>query len=94
MLLSSARRVIIFVAGSVVVVIGIAGLVLPIIPGLVVIPIGVAILATEFIWARRLLQRMKDGGTTIMDKFKNHTSSRKNPPPGAAPAQPEVSRPG
>jgi tellurite resistance protein TerC len=90
MLLSNARRVIIFLIGSIVVVVGIAGLVLPFIPGLVVIPIGVAILATEFIWAKRLLQRMKEGGTTIMDKFKRHTSAGKKPQPGAAPVQPDV----
>ena len=29
-------------------------------PAIVVIPAGLALLATEFLWARRLLQKMKD----------------------------------
>ena len=59
MLLKSARQVIIFFVGSIVVLVGIAGIVLPLIPAFIVIPAGVAILATEFIWARRLLQEIK-----------------------------------
>jgi|CXWL01.1.fsa_nt_gi Flp pilus assembly protein TadB len=59
MLFKSARQVIIFVVGSIVVLVGIAGIVLPLIPAVVVIPAGLAILATEFIWARRLLKELK-----------------------------------
>jgi uncharacterized protein (TIGR02611 family) len=53
-----ARRIIITVVGATVVLIGIAMIVLPG-PAVVVIPAGLAILATEFIWARRLLHRIK-----------------------------------
>ena len=49
-----ARRVIIFVIGSTVLLIGIAMIVLPG-PAVVVIPLGLAILATEFVWAKRWL---------------------------------------
>jgi len=38
---------------------GIAMIVLPG-PAILVIPLGLAILATEFIWARKLLKRLKD----------------------------------
>jgi len=52
------RRVIVSVVGVTVVLIGIALLVLP---GLafVVIPVGLAILATEYAWARRWLRRIR-----------------------------------
>lgn len=46
-----ARRVVIGVIGSTVLMIGIAMIVLPG-PAMVVIPFGLAILATEFVWAR------------------------------------------
>lgn len=47
-----------FVVGSTVLLIGVALVFLPG-PAVVVIPIGLAILAAEFVWARRLLERMK-----------------------------------
>jgi tellurite resistance protein TerC len=53
-----ARRVAIILAGASVLLIGVAMLVLPG-PGLVVIPLGLAILGIEFAWARRVLKRLK-----------------------------------
>jgi len=52
------RRVIVSVVGTTVLLIGIALLVLPG-PAFVVIPIGLAILATEFAWARRWLRKVR-----------------------------------
>ncbi len=52
------RRTIIAVIGGTVLVFGLALIVLPG-PAVVVIPIGLAILATEFVWARRWLQRAR-----------------------------------
>lgn len=54
-----ARRLIVLVVGLTVVLIGIAMLVLPG-PAFVVIPLGLAILATEFVWARHLLHDLRD----------------------------------
>jgi tellurite resistance protein TerC len=48
------RRVIVFLAGGVVLTIGLVLLVLPG-PAIVFIPLGLAILATEFRWARKWL---------------------------------------
>jgi tellurite resistance protein TerC len=60
------RRVIVAVIGGTILLVGIAMIVLPG-PAVVVIPLGLAVLATEFIWARRwlrkarkLLQKAKD----------------------------------
>jgi tellurite resistance protein TerC len=46
------------VVGGTVLLIGLALLVLPG-PAFLVIPLGLGILATEFVWARRLLRRVK-----------------------------------
>lgn len=54
-----ARRIGIGVAGSVVLGLGVIMLVTPG-PAFVVIPMGLGILALEFEWARRWLERVKD----------------------------------
>ena len=53
-----ARRVVIGVVGSTVLLLGLALLVLPG-PAFIVIPVGLGILAIEFEWARRWLQRVR-----------------------------------
>jgi YkoY family integral membrane protein len=57
-LLPMARRLAILIAGSIVLTLGVAMIFLPG-PAVVVIPAGLAILATEFAWARSLLDRGK-----------------------------------
>jgi tellurite resistance protein TerC len=56
--LKRARRVVIAVIGGTVLLAGGAMIVLPG-PAVIVIPVGLAILATEFVWARRLLERVR-----------------------------------
>lgn len=53
-----AKRVVKVVVGFTLLVVGVALIVLPG-PAFVVIPIALAILAGEFVWARRLLKRVK-----------------------------------
>lgn len=57
--LKQARRLIVFVVGFTIILIGIVMLIGPG-PGALVVPIGLALLASEFIWARRLLNRYKE----------------------------------
>src|SRR5258705_8932601 len=52
------KRVIVSVVGATVLLIGIALLVLPG-PAFIVIPIGLAILATEYAWARHWLKKVR-----------------------------------
>src|SRR5262245_29773445 len=59
------RRVIVSVVGATVLLIGIALLVLPG-PAFVVIPVGLAILATEYAWARRWLRKVRRIATDIV----------------------------
>jgi len=54
----TARKIVVGVVGGTVILIGLALLVLPG-PAFVVIPLGFAILAIEFAWARRWLRRLK-----------------------------------
>jgi len=56
--LKKVKRLIIGVVGFTILLIGIALLVLPG-PAFIVIPIGLGLLATEFVWARRLLKKVK-----------------------------------
>src|SRR4030095_9340132 len=56
--LRTAWRVVVGVVGTTVLALGLAMLVLPG-PGLLVIPIGLGILASEFVWARRWLPRRR-----------------------------------
>ena len=57
-LLTSLRKLIVAIIGGTVLLIGVALIVLPG-PAFIVIPIGLAILATEFAWARRAVARAK-----------------------------------
>ena len=53
------KRMIILVVGLTILIIGVAMIVLPG-PAIIVIPIALAILATEFVWAKIILQRTKE----------------------------------
>ena len=66
------RRVLVLVIGVSVLVVGIIMIVTPG-PAIIVIPAGLALLATEFLWARRLLERMKE--TITSHTRANHTKA-------------------
>ena len=74
-------RVVVAIFGFLVVLAGLAMLVLPG-PGLLVIAIGLGILALEFVWAERLLERTVDKMEEAADTVKR--SSRKQRALGAA----------
>ena len=69
------RRVIVSVIGATVLLIGVALLVLPG-PAFIVIPIGLAILATEYAWARRWLKKVRQMATNVVS-----SRSRERPIP-------------
>src|SRR5262245_32139808 len=54
------RKIVIGIVGSFVLLVGVAMIFLPG-PAFVVIPLGLAILATEFSWARNYLMKVRDG---------------------------------
>lgn len=70
-LLSNTKRIIVIVFGITIILIGLALMVLPG-PGLIVIIFGLAILASEFVWAERLLGHAKNH----YDKASNHVKTK------------------
>lgn len=66
------RRLVVGVVGTTVMMIGVALIVLPG-PAFIVIPVGLAILATEFAWAKRYM----DKGREAFKKTKNKFSKQK-----------------
>ena len=63
----SGKRVAVTVAGGLLVLAGLAGLILPIIPGWLLIIPGLALLATEYVWAQRLLKLAREKATQAKD---------------------------
>ncbi len=55
-----AKRVLILIVGWFFILLGIAGLFLPILQGVLFILIGLIILSSEYVWAHHLLQRLKE----------------------------------
>ena len=68
-LLRKARRLVIMIVGTTVLFLGLAMIVLPG-PAFVVIPVGLAILGTEFAWARRWLRLIRDFAQKGVGKVK------------------------
>jgi tellurite resistance protein TerC len=82
--LGAARKMMVLLIGSTVLLVGAALIVLPG-PAFVVIPIGLLILGTEFVWARHLLNRLKHDVESIALRRLGRNSSRK---PDTGPAAP------
>jgi uncharacterized protein (TIGR02611 family) len=77
----SGKRIAVFVIGAALVVGGIALLVLPG-PGLLVIVAGLAVLATEFAWAERLLDQAKRQAAKATETAKRSIFRRRKLGPG------------
>ncbi len=67
MLYQTARKLVIGVIGGTIVLLGLIMLVTPG-PGIPAILVGLAILATEFVWAQRLLSKVKEHAKTAKEK--------------------------
>ncbi len=65
----AARKLVVAVIGSTVVLVGIAMIVVPG-PALLVIPLGLGILALEFAWARRWLRKLKQHSARGLQKLR------------------------
>ena len=70
-----ARKVVVAVVGTTVLLAGIALVVLPG-PAFVVIPVGLAILAVEFAWARRWLARVREGSKRALAHLQRPVDGR------------------
>lgn len=70
--IKQVKRIVVTVIGFSMIIIGLAMIVLPG-PAFIFIPAGLAILATEFIWAKKLLQKVKE-------KIKRNDEGKEKPP--------------
>ncbi len=66
--LKSAKRIVIIIFGFTILILGIALLALPG-PGILTIILGLFILSVEYLWAKRLLNRVKSGFYKLKDKI-------------------------
>lgn len=64
--LDAAKRIVKITIGFTLLALGVAALVLPG-PGWLTIALGLALLASEFVWARRLLDRVKAGAEKVKE---------------------------
>jgi uncharacterized protein (TIGR02611 family) len=72
----NGKRVVITIAGVLLLVLGLAGIVLPFLPGWLLIFAGLAVLSTEYVWAERLLRRAKKAATGAKDKAIGRKNAR------------------
>ena len=75
--LKQAKRVITVMIGFTVLLFGVIMLVTPG-PGVAAIVVGLAILGTEFVWARRLYKRFQDGANNIKNSVFNNKKVRQD----------------
>ncbi len=82
--LKQAKKVIVAIVGFTLVALGILLFVTPG-PGWAVIFLGLTVLSAEFVWARRLLKRLKKTGAaiaeTIVNTLNGHSTMTVKPPP-------------
>ena len=76
----TVKRLFVLLIGGTVLLVGVAAIFLPVLQAWLIIPLGLGILATEFIWARRLLDRMKQQAARAVGK---------SPKPCEAPSTPK-----
>jgi uncharacterized protein (TIGR02611 family) len=62
------KRLIVAIVGSTILLIGIMLIVLPG-PAFIIIPLGLSILASEFMWAKKLMDRLKEKLVKVFTKF-------------------------
>lgn len=89
-----ARKIAVAVIGGTIVLFGIALLVLPG-PAMVVIPVGLAVLALEFGWARRWLRSIRARSSRALDLVRNRVEpdGRRPAPRSPDPADREARSP-
>jgi len=92
------RQVIVSVIGATLLLLAVAGMILPIMPGLIFLPIALAILSLEFAFAARWLKRLKRTATSVHQRVRDTIAQSGGsgtqaaprdpaPPPPAAPDQ-------
>jgi hypothetical protein len=72
------RQIIILVIGCTLLLLAALGMMLPIVPGVVFLPLALAVLAIEFAWAAQWLRQIKKGTTGLRDRWRNGWKNQGN----------------
>jgi len=72
------RRIIVFVIGGTVLLIALLGIILPILPGWIFLPVALAILALEFAWAGTWLLKIRRTARNMQDRVRDGFSGGKD----------------
>ena len=72
------RRVAVTIVGGVVLLVGIVGIVAPVIPGPILIVAGLAILATEYAWARRALNKAREKAKEARQRLRDRRQAKRD----------------
>ena len=82
----NVRRVLVAIGGGLLILLALAGFVLPILPGTVLLVAGLLVWSSEFKWARELLARvrawMADRSAKMKDRRRSYRSRRRREDPG------------
>ena len=81
----SGKRMAVTVVGLALVLAGLAGVVLPLLPGPVLIIAGLAVLATEYVWARRALETARRKAYRARARAKERRQRRRDTSPDGTP---------
>src|SRR5688572_6204205 len=73
------RKIAVATAGGALLILGVALIVLPG-PAIIVIPLGLAVLATEFPWAARLLRYLKERAAQVLERVRRALPRRTHTP--------------
>jgi uncharacterized protein len=68
---AQVKRVFMLVVGWAFILLGIAGLFLPVLQGILFLLIGLFILSSEYVWAHHLLHKLKERFPTIATHFEH-----------------------
>jgi uncharacterized protein len=72
-----AKRVLVQTIGWIFILLGIAGLFLPILQGVLFLLIGLMILSTEYVWAHHLLRKIRERFPHLAEKV-DHAAQKAN----------------
>ena len=79
----SGKRIAVTIVGVAVLLVGVAGLILPILPGWALIFVGLGILATEYVWAQRMLNIAKEKANQAKDAVLRKNKKKNGDPPAS-----------
>ena len=72
----NVRRALVAIGGALLILVGLAGLALPVLPGTVLLVAGLLVWSSEFRWARELLARVRAWMADRSARMKDKGSSR------------------